>query len=291
MAIDLSELCGSGPVLTDGAMGTELDALGLPSGTAHELWNIENPQAVGQVHAAYARAGSKVVLTNTFQANRIVLAGHGLEERADELNRVAAELAREAVGSGVLVFGSVGPSGKMLLTGEINEDDLLKAFGQQIASLGKGGVDAIVLETFADPTEAAAGVRAARDNCDLPVVVSFSFAAGVDNDRTIMGADAGQIVDQLGPLAPEAFGANCGVGPDVAIRLVQRYRKIWDGPVWIKPNAGLPQLIRGKTVFSAEPEAFASHVPDLLEAGADFIGGCCGSTPRHIEAVAEILAG
>ena len=289
MPIDLSELSAAGPVLTDGAMGTQLDVLGLPAGTLHELWNLDNPKAVASVHSAYAQAGSEVVLTNTFQANSIVLARHGLDKRTAELNTAAVELAADAVGTDASVFGSVGPTGKMLITGEVTETELLKTFAQQITALARAGAAAIVLETFADPAEARCALKAAADSCDLPVVVSFSFAAGSDNDRTVMGADAGQIVDQLGPLAPAAFGANCGVGPDVAVRLVERYRKVWDGPVWIKPNAGLPQLIDGKTVFSAGPQEFASYVPALVQAGADFIGGCCGSNPDHIRAAAELL--
>ena len=190
MAINLSELCASGPVLTDGAMGTELDARGQPAGQAHELWNIENPQAVGQVHAAYAQAGSQVVLTNTLGGNPISLAGYGLADRTADINKAAVEIAAEAVGADVLVFASVGPSGKLLLSGDVSEDDLLKAFGEQIKALGEAGAVAIVLETFADPDEAAAALRAAKDNCDVPVVVSFSFAAGADNDRTIMGKDS-----------------------------------------------------------------------------------------------------
>ena len=291
MHIDLSELCASGPVLTDGAMGTELDARGHPPGQAHELWNIENPEAVGQVHAAYAQAGSQVVLTNTLQANAISLAGHGLADRTTDLNKAAVDIAAEAVGPDVLVFASVGPSGKLLLTGDVSEDDLLKAFGRQIQALAQAGAAAIVLETFADPDEAQAALKAAKDNCDLPVVVSFSFAAGADNDRTIMGADAHRIVDQLAPLGPAAFGANCGVGPDLAVGLAQRYRKLWPGPLWIKPNAGVPQLVAGKTVFSAGPSEFAQQIPPIIEAGADFIGGCCGSTPEHIRKVAQILSG
>lgn len=289
MAIDLSELCASGPVLTDGAMGTQLDARGLPAGTVHELWNVENPKAVGQVHAAYAQAGSKVVLSNTFQANRVVLERHGLAGRVCDLNKAGVEIVAQAVQDKALVFGSVGPTGKMLLTGEISEDELLKVFGEQIRALGDAGAGAIVLETFADVAEAAAALRAAKDNCDLPVIVSFTFAAGADNDRTIMGDDAGAIVDKLEPLEPAAFGANCGVGPDVAVGLAQRYRKVWDGPLWIKPNAGVPQLIAGKTVFSAGPSEFAQQIPPIIQAGANFIGGCCGSTPEHIRAVAEIL--
>lgn len=289
MAINLNEICASGPLLTDGAMGTQLDAKGLPAGQAHELWNIENPQAVAQVHTAYAQAGSQVVLTNTFGSNPIVLAGHDLASRTADLNKAAAEIAAEAVGPDVLVFGSVGPSGKLLLSGDVSEDDLLKAFGEQIKSLGDAGVAAIVLETFADVDEAAAALRAAKDNCDVPVIVSFSFAAGADNDRTIMGADAGQIVDQLGPLGADGFGANCGVGPDLAVGLAQRYRKVWQGPLWIKPNAGVPQLIKGQTIFSAGPSEFAQQIPPIIEAGANFIGGCCGSTPEHIRALAKIL--
>ena len=291
MAIDLSELCASGPVLTDGAMGTQLDARGLPAGTVHELWNVENSEAVGQVHTAYVQAGSSVVISNTFQANRIVLERHGLAEQVCDLNKVGVEIAAEAAQGKALVFGSVGPTGKMLLTGEVSEDDLLRAFAQQISALAEAGAAAIVLETFADPAEAAAALRAAKDNCDLPVVVSFTFAAGADNERTIMGANAGLIVDQLGPLSPAAFGANCGVGPDVAVGLARRYREVWDGPLWIKPNAGVPQLLEGKTVFSAGPQEFVQHIPPIIEAGANFIGGCCGSGPEHIQAVAEILKG
>ena len=289
MSIDLSELSAAGPVLTDGAMGTQLDALGLPPGSVHELWNLDNPQAVASVHSAYAQAGSEVVLTNTFQANAIVLARHGLDKRTADINTAAVHLASQAVGLKASVFGSVGPTGKMLITAEVTETTLIKTFAQQISALARAGAAAIVLETFADPAEARCALEAAADVCDLPIVVSFSFAAGSDNDRTVMGADADQIVDQLGPLAPAAFGANCGVGPDIAVKLVQRYRKCWDGPVWIKPNAGLPQLIQGKTVFSATPAEFASYVPALVQAGADFIGGCCGSTPDHIHAAAELL--
>ena len=289
MVVNLKELSAARPVLSDGAMGTQLDARGLPAGTVHELWNVENPKAVAEVHAAYAQAGSQVVLTNTFQANPIVLSRHGLAKRTAELNRAAVEIAGEAAGYDVLVFGSVGPSGKMLLTGEVSQDELQAAFAEQISALGQAGAKAIVLETFADPDEAVSAVKAAKDSCDLPVVASFSFAAGADNDRTVMGANADQIVDQLGPLGPAAFGANCGVGPDVAVKLVQRYRKVWDGPLWVKPNAGVPQLLEGQTVFSAGPAEFASYVPALVEAGANFIGGCCGSTPEHIRAVADIL--
>ncbi|NIA06190.1 MAG: methionine synthase [Actinobacteria bacterium] len=289
MPIDLSELSAAGPVLTDGAMGTQLDALGLPAGTPPELWNLDNPQAVGSVHSAYAQAGSEVVLTNTFQANSIVLARHGLDKRTADLNKAAVEISAEAVGMDALVFGSVGPTGKMLITGEVTETELTRAFAQQITALARAGAAAIVLETFADPAEARCALKAAADSCDLPVVVSFSFAAGSDNDRTVMGADAARIVDELAPLSPDAFGANCGVGPDIAVSLVKRYRRSWDGPVWIKPNAGLPQLIEGKTVFSASPQDFASYVPALVRAGADFIGGCCGSTPEHIRAAAEML--
>ena len=289
MAIDLIKLCASGPILTDGAMGTQLDARGLPAGTAHELWNIENPKAVGQVHAAYAQAGSQVVLTNTLGANSITLAGHGLARRAADLNKAAVDIAGAAVGSEVLVFASVGPSGKLLLMGEVSEDDLLRAFAEQIRALGEAGAAAMVLETFADVAEASAALRAAKDNCDVPVVVSFSFAAGADNDRTIMGDDAEQIVEKLEPLGAAAFGANCGVGPDVAVGLAKRYREVWAGPLWIKPNAGVPELIEGETVFSAGPEEFAEQIPPIIDAGANFIGGCCGSTPEHIRAVAEIL--
>ena len=289
MAIDLRELCAGRAVLTDGAMGTELARRGLGEGVLAELWNVENARAVAGVHKAYAEAGSEVVLSNTFQANRIVLEGHGLAGRVEDFNKAGVELAGEAVGSDVLVFGSVGPSGKLLMVDEIGEDDLIRAFGQQIKALSEAGAKAIVLETFADPLEAVAAVKAAKDNCDLPVVASFSFAAGAENDRTIMGANAEQIVAELGALGVAGFGANCGVGSEMAGKLAQRYREVWDGPVWIKPNAGLPQLIEGKTVFSVGPSEFAEQMQAAVEAGASFVGGCCGSTPGHIEALGEIL--
>jgi 5-methyltetrahydrofolate--homocysteine methyltransferase len=279
------------PRVTDGAYGTELHRMGVtPPGTCLELLNLENPSAVEAVSAGYVRAGSDVIMTNSLSAHRFGLASHGLADRAGAIAEAAAEIARRAAkGSDVKVFGSFGPSGKLLMMGEVTEASLSEAFAETAVSLERGGAEAIVLETFSDLAEARVALRAVKAACRRPVIVSLAFAFGPDKTATMMGDTPASLAAMAEAEGADAIGANCGVGPDVAVHLAKALRAASDLPIWIKPNAGVPQLENGETVFPMGPEEFASFVPAIVEAGATLIGGCCGCGPQHIRAVRASL--
>jgi 5-methyltetrahydrofolate--homocysteine methyltransferase len=282
----IAKLAASGPVPADGAWGTELQARGLAAGELPDLWNLEHPERVAEVARAYAEAGSRVVLTNTFRANRIALGGHAA--RCVEINREGARLSRKGAGAGVRVFGSIGPSGKLLLMEEVTEAALYEAFREQAAALAGGGADALLVETMSDLAEAAIAVRAARET-KLPVIASMVFDSGKNKDRTMMGATPEQAARALAEAGAEAVGANCGSGIAGYVEICRRLKAAAGLPVWIKPNAGAPELVDGRAVYRTTPEEFAAHVPALVEAGASFIGGCCGTTPDFIRAVCAVL--
>ena len=282
----IAKLAASGPVPADGAWGTELQARGLAAGELPDLWNLEYPERVAEVARAYAEAGSRVVLTNTFRANRIALGEHAA--RCVEINREGARLSRKGAGAGVRVFGSIGPSGKLLLMEEVTEAALYEAFREQAAALAGGGADALLVETMSDLAEAAIAVRAARET-KLPVIASMVFDSGKNKDRTMMGATPEQAARALAEAGAEAVGANCGSGIAGYVEICRRLKAAAGLPVWIKPNAGAPELVDGRAVYRTTPEEFAAHVPALVEAGASFIGGCCGTTPDFIRAVCAVL--
>jgi len=279
-------LCASSPVLLDGAWGTELQALGLPPGEGSDAWNLSHPDAVESVARAYVEAGSGIILTNTFGASSIMLARSGLAERADDINRLGAELSRRAAGDTVYVFGSIGPSGRMLMMGDVTAEELHAGFLAQARALQEGGVDALVIETMSDLDEAEIAVRAAVET-GLPVVASLVYDAGPDKDRTMMGVSPAQAVDRLGPAGISAIGANCGQGAEGFIGICRAYRDVTDLPLWMKPNAGLPEMVDGKTVYRSEPRSFAETAATLCREGASFIGGCCGTSPAFIRALAD----
>ncbi len=284
----LYELVQSGPVLTDGAWGTELQARGLASSEFPDAWNLTHPDEVSAVARAYVQAGSRVVLTNTFGANRIRLASHGLAERAAEINRRGVELSRAAAQGQASVFASIGPTGKLLMTGDVTPEELRAAFEEQAQALAAGGADALVIETMSDLEEARIALAAAQTT-RLPVVVCLVFDSGKDKDRTMMGATPEQVAQELNTAGADVIGANCGVGIDAYVPVCRRLRAATDRPVWIKPNAGLPVVEGGKVIYRTTPESFAAQVPALVEAGATFIGGCCGSNPEFIKATREVL--
>jgi 5-methyltetrahydrofolate--homocysteine methyltransferase len=275
--------------VTDGACGTELAKLGKHAGTLGELWNLENPQAVGEVARAYVAAGSQIILTNSFNANPFVLAKHGLAARLSEIAEKAAEIARRAAGQTVKVFGAMGPTGHVLMMGEVDEQEVYNGFAAAAKALERGGADAIVLETMSELAEVVLAVRAVRENTSLPVVASLTFGSGPDGAATIMGATPEQVVEQAGAAGAAAFGANCGVGPEPYVNVARRYRQATQAPIWIKPNAGLPRLERGQTVFPMDGETFAAHARELVAAGANFVGGFCGTTPEHIAATRKVV--
>lgn len=276
--------------LADGATGTQLQAMGLPAGAAPEPWNVENPAAIRAHHRAYLDAGSQIILTNSFGGNRLKLrAAGGLDHRTAELNRAAATLARAEANGRAYVAGDVGPTGELLQPyGLLSYADAVKVFDEQARALAEGGADLIWVETMSDLNEAKAAVEGAMQATDLPVFCSLSFGA---SGRTMMGVAPAQAANELWPMGVVALGANCGEGLEVIPKVLEGMRAAQPGVVLIaKPNAGLPHLQDGETVFGLGPQAFAQHMPGFIELGAQVVGGCCGSTPAHIAAVADALA-
>ena len=275
-------------MLTDGAWGTQLQERGLQAGECPDAWNLLYPERVEQVARAYVEAGSQVILTNTFRANRLALERYGLAERTADINRAGVEISRRAAAGKALVFASIGPSGRMLVAGEITEDELVATFREQARALAEAGADAIVVETMADLTEARLAVTAALET-GLPVVASMVFDSGRNKDRTMMGVTPEQAARELSAVGAHVIGANCGQGIVGYVEICRRLHAATDRPIWIKPNAGLPEMVEGKAVYRVTPAEFASYVPALLEAGASFVGGCCGTTPDFIRAIASAL--
>jgi len=283
----IQTLIADGIVVTDGAWGTQLQARGLGIGEFPDAWNLVHPERVADVARTYVEAGSRVILTNTFGANRLRLADVGLESRVPEINRRGAQISKEAAGTRALVFASIGPSGKMLLTGETSSAALREAFLEQARALAEGGADALVIETMADLNEAVAAVSAAKGT-GLPVVACMVFDSGRNKDRTMMGTTPEQAAVALQDAGADVIGANCGQGIAGFVNVCHRLRVATELPVWIKANAGLPQIDDDKAVYSTTPEEFAAHVPQLIAAGASFIGGCCGTSPEFIRAVVSM---
>ena len=277
-----------GPIVTDGAWGTQLQAQGLAAGECPDGWNLTQPARVETVARAYVEAGSQVILTNTFGANRLRLAAHGLGDQVAAINRAGAQISRRAAGSRARVFASIGPSGRMLALGETDEAELREVFAEQANALAAEGVDALLLETFSDLNEIRPALEAAKAT-GLPVVVSLLFDSGSARDRTMMGTTPEQAVAALVEAGADVFGANCGRGIDGYIPICRRLRAATDRPLWIKPNAGLPELVAGRAVYRTSPEQFAARVPDLIAAGATFVGGCCGTSPAFVAAMVRRL--
>lgn len=279
----LPPFLNQGLIITDGAWGTEFQKQGLALGEPADLWNLTRPADVEAVARSYVEAGSRVILTNTFRSNAAALASVTAADLA-EVNRRGAELSRRAAGAEVRVFGSMGPTGKILATGEIEPPAVSRAFRAQAEALAAGGVDALLLETFSDLDEARLAVRAIQP-LGLPVVVSFAFDSGKNKDRTMMGATPEAAAAAMAAEGADAVGANCGAGPEAFAAVCRRLKAASGLPVWIKPNAGIPTLDAGKAVYSLSPEEFAGFLPALVEAGATFVGGCCGTSPAFIEAL------
>jgi methionine synthase I (cobalamin-dependent) len=284
----LEQLLARGPLVTDGAWGTELQRLGLQSGELPDAWNLAHPERVLEVARAYVAAGSEIILTNTFGANRVRLAGHDCAGEVAELNRAGVAISRQAAGDRAWVFASVGPTGKMLMTGEVTADEMRAAFQEQAQALAEGGAHALVVETMSDLDEAKLALAAAQVT-GLPVVACLVFDSGKNKDRTMMGVTPEQAAQTLTQAGADVVGANCGQGITGFIPVCQRLRAATDRPIWIKPNAGLPEVVDGRVVYRATPSDFAAHVPALLTAGANFLGGCCGTNPEFIRALRQAV--
>jgi 5-methyltetrahydrofolate--homocysteine methyltransferase len=284
----IEKLIAAGPVVTDGAWGTQLQARGLALGEFPDAWNLTYPERVSDVARAYVNAGSRIILTNTFGASRVRLAENSLADQVVEINRRGVEISRGAAVGKAAVFASIGPSGKLLMNDEVSASELQAAFAEQAAALAEGGADALVVETMSDLEEAKLAVIAARMT-GLPVVACMVFDSGKNLDRTMMGTTPEQAAEALAAAGADVIGANCGQGIAGFLPICQRLRAATDRPIWMKPNAGLPQLVDGRAVYVGKPEDFAGQVPALIAAGASFIGGCCGTSPDFVSAICRRL--
>ena len=283
----LEQLLAGGPVITDGAWGTQIQNLGLEAGDCPDSWNLHNPEAVERVARSYVDAGSRIILTNTFGASRVMLERHDLFRKAAAINRAGAEISRKAAGEKAYVFGSIGPSGKMIFTGEIGEQDLLDAYREQAQALAEGGAHGLVIETMSELDEAVIALKAARET-GLPVVVSMVYDSGKEFDRTMMGTTPAAAAAALEQEGADVIGANCGMGVEFFLPVCKGLRAATKLPVWIKPNAGLPEMEDGKVVYHTDPAKFVDHAGRILSAGAQFIGGCCGTSPDFIRELSRV---
>jgi 5-methyltetrahydrofolate--homocysteine methyltransferase len=287
----LDKLKQNSILLSDGAWGTFLQEKGLRPGECPELWNVTHRSEVFDIAESYLRAGSDIIETNSFGGSIFKLSQYGLEDRVSELNQAAAAISREAAGNDRYVAGSVGPSGKMLIIGDVTEDELYDGFCQQVTALEKGGADIIIVETMSAIDEASLAVRAARENTKCTVIVTMTFSG--DNNgafRTMMGVSPEEMVISMKEAGAHIIGSNCGNGIEDMISIVKAIRTIDKSiPVMIQANAGIPEYIDGKTVFRESPEMMASYIPELIKAGASIIGGCCGTTPEHVRAMGRAM--
>ena len=284
-------LLARGVLLADGATGTNYQDRGIEPGVAPEEWVLDRPEEVIDLHRRFADAGSDIVLTCTFGASAVRLQDGPLAGRARELNLRGAELARRAVGEdGVLVAGSIGPTGQLVAPlGPLGRDECSSAFAEQARALADGGVDLLVLETFFALDEALWAAEAALSATDVPLVVSFSFDQGT---RTMMGLSPADVVAGMDSLPLAALGANCGRSLDDTAEIVGAFAQSgMKAPLWIKPNAGVPQIVGDAVVYPEGPEPFAARLAEFAHAGARILGGCCGSTPEHLAALGQALSG
>ena len=284
----LDKWLANGVLISDGAWGTQLQARGLPAGIIPDTWNLTHPEQVEAVALAYVEAGSQVILTNSFRANAIAMHASSAAD-LDAINRAAVTISKKAAGARALVFASIGPAGKMLLSGEVSAEELTAAFSAQSQSLAAAGANALLIETMSDPNEARLAVVAAKTT-GLPVIASFAFDSGKNKDRTMMGATPEVVASAMAEAGADGVGANCGVGVEFAVPICQRLHAACDLPIWIKPNAGLPVMEGAAIHYATTAEYFASYFAALRDAGASFVGGCCGSTPDFVRALVAARA-
>jgi len=275
-------------ILLDGAMGTQLDRRGL---MARGQNNLDSPEAVLEIHREYAQCGCHALTTNTLTMNRIYIETHNVGVSVRDVNRAGAELARQAVGKHQYVLGDISSTGQLLEPyGTYKESQFYDAFREQSEILAEAGVDGFIIETMFDLLEAMCALRACKNNLSLPVIVSIAFATETKGGRTMMGNSAEECAKKITDAGADVVGANCGdLDPAQMAVIVSLFKSATSLPTLAQPNAGIPKLVEDKTVFDMDPEAFAKGIADCLQVGAKIVGGCCGTTPEHIRAVAEML--
>lgn len=286
------EALKTGKVLvSDGAWGTFLYKKGLKSGECPELWCVDRFDDVADIAKSYIEAGADMVETNSFGGTSQKLHGFNLESRAAEINEAAAKASRVAAGDDKWVIASAGPTGKMLVIEEITEEEMYNAFKEQAVALEKGGADAICIETMSDIEEATIAIKATKENTGLEIICTFTFEKTVQGDyKTMMGVSPEVAALAAIDAGADIIGANCGNGMERMIEIVTQIRKAAPTtPILVHANAGLPQNINGVDHFPETPEMMAANVENLINAGANIIGGCCGTTPSHIKAIKEAV--
>ena len=291
MTQNFLEVLEQSTLLADGAMGTMLHSHGVNFDQCFDELNLTNPHAVAEVHRAYIEAGAQLIITNTFGANRFKLSKHGLENRVAEINRAGVELARRVVDASfknVFIAGDVGPLGVRIAPfGRVQPEAARAAFAEQISALCEASADLIIIETMSDLYEIQAAVQAAHESCSLPVVASVTFTR---DDRTILGDDPVKVAHTLAKAGADVIGVNCSGGPAQLLRILKQMRAAEPNKhLWVKPNAGWPEQVGGRIMYPADPEYFGEYALSFREAGADVVGGCCGTTPQHIAAMRRAL--
>jgi len=276
-------------IVLDGAMGTELDKRGLMARGSN---NLDTPEAVLEVHRSYAACGCDALTTNTLTMNRIYIETHQVGVSVQDVNRAGVELARRAVQAGQYVLGDMSSTGQLLEPyGAFTEEQFYRTFREQAEVLAAAGVDGFIIETMFDLREALCALRACKDGFSLPVLVSMAFQTDRNGGRTMMGDAAGQCARQLTEAGADAVGANCGqLEPLQMASVVALLKSATKLPILAQPNAGMPRLVDGKTVFDMAPARFAEGIGRCIDAGARLVGGCCGTTPEHIAAIRRLMA-
>ena len=284
------ELVKKGPVLLDGATGTNLQKAGMPVGVCPEQWILENSEVLIDLQKQYVEAGTDILFAPTFTASRIKLKEYGLEDHLEEMNRKLVALSKEAAkGTNALVAGDLTMTGEQLYPlGDLMFEDLVDVYKEQAKIIAEAGADLFVVETMMSLQECRAAVLAIREVCDLPVMVSLTYN---EDGRTLYGTDPVTAVVVMQSLGADAVGMNCSTGPEAMLEPIAKMAEYAAIPLLAKPNAGMPELIDGQTVFNVEPEEFAEVGKKLVEEGAAIIGGCCGTTPEHIRALKEAVKG
>ncbi len=277
------------PLVLDGANGTELQKRGYDGSMCTEAWVLRHPDVMAELQKEYAQAGSNIIYAPTFGANRVKLEENGIFNQVEDFNKRLVSVSRGAVGDKVLVAGDIATTGKFLEPlGDVTFEDLYEIYHEQAEALEEAGVDMFVIETIMTVPDARAALLAVRDVSDKPVLVSFTVD---EKGRTLTGTDICAALVILQGMGTDAFGMNCSTGPAEMLPQFRRLREFAEVPLAVKPNAGLPKVVDGKTVYDCTPEELAGYTQDFIDAGAAMFGGCCGTGPDHIEALTGSLAG
>lgn len=285
----LSEIKKGKVLVSDGAWGTMLIEKGLKTGECPELWNLTRRNDVLSIAKSYINTGADIILTNSFGGSPYKLAHYNLSDKAFEINYEAAKISREAAGSDKFVLGSIGPTGAILIMGEVSEKEIYDGFSIQAEALMNGGVDAICVETMSAIDEALLAIKAAKEITDLEIICTFTFEKTMQNEyRTMMGVSPSEMVEAVKNAGASIIGTNCGNGFDGMIEIVKEIREVDQStPILVHANAGKPIFKNGKTIFPETPIMMSEKIPKLINCGANIIGGCCGTTPDHIKLIAE----